>query len=95
MSNQWLELKTKIAESIGTDIDKIETPDTIKNQNMGDLAFPCFNLSKTLKKAPNEIAKSMAEMSKVDDVKVKAIGPYINFYIKWEKFSPKLIKNII
>ncbi|NCO97767.1 hypothetical protein GW864_01105 [bacterium] len=26
----------------------------------GDLTFPCFQISKTLKKAPNEIAKNLA-----------------------------------
>ncbi len=28
---------------------------------LGDYAFPCFTLSKFLKKSPNEIANSLAE----------------------------------
>src|SRR3989344_5840479 len=56
------------------------------NSEMGDSAFPCFILSKKLKKNPVEIAKELAvkiksEKSKINIEKIEAKGPYINFFI--------------
>ncbi len=59
----------------------IETPP----QNLGDYAFPCFILAKTLKKPPVEIAKQLAKLPKPSQIeKIQATGPYLNFYIKKE-----------
>ena len=32
-----------------------------KDETMGDIAFPCFTLSKTLRKAPNMIASELKD----------------------------------
>ena len=40
----------------------LETP---KNADMGDIAFPCFKLSKLLRKAPNAIAAELKEISEL------------------------------
>jgi arginyl-tRNA synthetase len=47
-------------------------------------AFPCFKLSKFLKKAPNLIALDLSEKIQLPDFieKINAVGPYINFTIK-------------
>ena len=45
----------------------IEVP---KNTEMGDYAFPCFRLSKTLRKAPPAIAASMALMAPLTSSRV-------------------------
>ena len=57
----------------------IEVP---PQSDMGDFAFPCFKLAGILKKNPVEIAKQLASAIKPKGkiVKVKATGPYINFY---------------
>ncbi|MBR1738301.1 MAG: arginine--tRNA ligase, partial [Firmicutes bacterium] len=51
-----------IADAAGMSIDEIidiiEVPADTK---MGDLAFPCFKLAKTLRKAPPVIAKEIGE----------------------------------
>lgn len=50
--------------------------------NMGDLAFPCFRLSKTLRSAPPKIAASLAE--KTADFAYgtsAAVGGYLNFKV--------------
>lgn len=53
--------------------------------DMGDLAFPCFTLAKTLKKAPQVLATDIAwEISKnlpAQFARVMAVGPYINIFI--------------
>lgn len=48
---------------------------------MGDFAFPCFQLAKVFRKAPNMIATEIAEKipASEDVSKVEAMGPYVNF----------------
>ena len=52
----------KITEITGLERDTVaglvETP---PEQKLGDLAFPCFVLAKTLRKAPPIIAKELSE----------------------------------
>ena len=61
-----------------------------------DLAFPCFNLAKELKKNPVEIAKELAPKLKPQYVKaVEAIGPYVNFHIDWEKVGGLVLEEIL
>ena len=58
----------------------IEIPPDSK---MGDLAFPCFSLAKSLKKSPAAIAKDLASKLKADFIhKVEAKGPYVNVFLK-------------
>ena len=60
-----------------------------------DLALPCFSLAKKLKKNPIEIAKEIAAKFKkgVYIEKVEAVGPYVNFYAKWEKLSKDVVSS--
>jgi len=65
---------------------KLEQP---PSPEMGDVAFPCFSLAKTLKKAPHVIAEDMLNRicfrshSQATAVfsKVKVSGGYLNFYL--------------
>lgn len=66
-----------------------------------DLAFPCFSLAKQQKRNPFEIAKEL-EVKLAAKIKgrglireVKAAGPYVNFYINYNKFSPAVISEIL
>lgn len=72
----------------------IEVP---PNPEMGDYAFPCFSLSKTYKKAPNEIANELAaKLAKRGSIKeIRANGPYLNFFINKDKLSHDTIKEIL
>ena len=64
------------AEEIG---NLIETP---PNPEMGDYAFPCFRLAKTLRKAPQMIAADVASaIEKPDSIeKIEVQGAYVNFF---------------
>jgi len=56
------EISQKIAEAINIDYIEIEKGiETPREKNMGDYAFPCFRLAKTLKKAPQMIADEIKE----------------------------------
>jgi len=71
----------------------IETP---PNPDFGDYAFPCFILSKKKKKAPNEIAKKLTTQLSIKLTKniseIRAIGPYVNFFINKNKLAKEIIK---
>ena len=58
----------------------IEIP---KEKTMGDFAFPCFRLAKTLRKAPNLIAQDVAAKLADSEImeKVEAVGPYVNMFL--------------
>lgn len=53
------------------------------NQEMGDYAFPCFKLAKTLRKSPPEIASDLKEKIEVGDeiASVEIEGGYLNFKV--------------
>lgn len=66
------------------------------SSELGDYAFPCFILSKKYKKNPNEIAQELSKKIKLDKIikDVKAIGPYLNFFVNKEKLSEEILKKI-
>jgi arginyl-tRNA synthetase len=49
---------------------------------MGDLAMPCFRLSKTLRRSPVQIAAQLAEQVKCEcAARIEAVNGYLNFYL--------------
>jgi arginyl-tRNA synthetase len=82
-------LKKEVKQEIN-----IEKP---PNPEMGDYAFPCFNLAKILRKSPHEIAKELA--AKLPKTKliseVKCIGPYVNFFVDKGKLAEVTLKKVV
>ena len=76
-------------------IGLLETP---PNETMGDLAFPCFSLSKILKQNPTKIANELQSKINIPKdstiAKVTANGPYLNFFYNKVKLSEFTLKNI-
>lgn len=67
--------------------------------DMGDFAFPCFTLAKTLRKAPPLIAKEIAENPAItagaeDELQAAAVGPYLNFKLERKVLARELISRI-
>lgn len=81
---------TKLKEDVV--IKLLEVPP----QGLGDYAFPCFILSKKLKKTPQDIAKSLANKIKLpkDIEKVEFKGSYLNFFVNKDLFSKDVVKKI-
>ena len=78
----------------GEEIKKlVETPPEMK---LGDLAFPCFVLAKTLRKAPAVIAKELEEKFEGDEYigKVQAVGGYLNFFYDRQRFAANVLAGI-
>ncbi|QDV05786.1 Arginine--tRNA ligase [Planctomycetes bacterium Poly30] len=72
-----------------------------KDPKMGDLAFPCFRLSKVLRKAPPQIATQLGEgitetmLSAAGLEKVVVAGPYLNFYVARAELAGATIPAIL
>lgn len=64
-------------------------PDTA----MGDYAFPCFRLSKALRKSPVMIADALAGAIRSDFLsKVESVKGYLNFFIDKATYAEKVLK---
>ncbi len=80
----------------------IETP---KEEENGDLAFPCFLLAKLWKKSPGEIAIQVA--AKIQEIKnqnsefgdsvekVEPRGPYVNFFFHRANFFSGVLTRVL
>lgn len=95
MQRSWLELRQSIIEAVkdayGTDISgALEEPD---REGFGDFALPCFKLSAGLKKEPKQLAEEISRLE-IQGVSAKALGPYVNWYVEWGRFAPKLLGSI-
>lgn len=91
------EIAHQISEVININIDELKTYiEKPKESSMGDYAFPCFKLAKTLKKAPPIIANEIKEKLKLTEniEKVEVVGGYLNFYIKKYNLVKEVLKNI-
>ncbi len=88
----------KITEISGLDREivsgAVETP---PEQKLGDLAFPCFVLAKTLKKAPPVIASELAEKFSQDKniEKAQAVGGYLNFFYNRSEFTKNVVTEVM
>jgi arginyl-tRNA synthetase len=75
-----------------------ELLDIPPNPNLGDIAFPCFKLSKMLDKSPQLIAKDLEMSIKIPDDsiirEVKAMGPFLNFFFNTSKLAEKALSRI-
>ena len=97
-----MDYKKQIAELIsdaaeleeGVVCSLIETP---PNSEMGDYAFPCFTLAKTLRKAPPLIAQDIAaKLGKADGIeRVDVKGAYINFFTDKALLAGETVKEVI
>lgn len=63
---------------------------------MGDLAFPCFRLSKALRRSPVQIAQTLAETVRDDAVgSVAAVNGYLNFTISNGYLAANVVPEIL
>lgn len=63
---------------------------------MGDYAFPCFSLAKTLRKAPNAIAGELKEQLDIKEVeRIEVLGPYLNFFLDKTEFLSGAVSEIL
>ncbi|MCR4718138.1 MAG: arginine--tRNA ligase [Firmicutes bacterium] len=88
----------KISELCGMEFEEaVRLTEIPPEQKLGDLAFPCFSLAKTLRKAPQLIAKELSEKFSEDKYiqKAEAVGGYLNFFYNRAEFTKDVIENIL
>jgi len=87
-----LKKATKLSEK---DIEKfLEIP---PSSDLGDYAFPCFILSKKLKKEPNKISADLKKKIKLPKSfeKLEVKGPYLNFFVNKKVFAGEIVEKIL
>jgi arginyl-tRNA synthetase len=91
MKEQIIDIISKAAE-----LDKETVAGILEippKADMGDFAFPCFQLAKTLRKAPPMIAADIAEKIGQPDIidRLEVKGAYLNFFLKKEMFVKSMM----
>lgn len=93
-------MKEQVIELIAaaTDLDKETVTGILEippRADMGDYAFPCFQLAKSLHKAPPLIAADIAEKINKTDIidKLEVKGAYLNFFLKKEMLVKTMVEN--
>ena len=90
------EIYSLISEILNIDEEKIyENVSLIKEKDKGDYTFPCFTLSKELRKSPNMIADELKDSIKTTDLieKIESINGYLNFYLNKEIITKEVFKE--
>ena len=88
-----------ISKAIDNQIDVKELANYIEippNKDMGDYAFPCFKLAKTLHKAPNIIAEEIKSQIKLNEffADVQIVGGYLNFFVNNSLLAKEVLQEI-
>lgn len=100
-----LKLKKKLAEAILARLDEKNDTHGLDSEQiaqmfeyppdsaMGDLAFPCFKLSKALKAPPPAIASMLADSVAIPEVeKAEIAGGYLNMFISDAYLAERLVE---
>ena len=85
-----------IKDVIDIDEDKIySNVSIIKEEDKGDYTFPCFTLSKELKKSPMQIADDLKNNIKINKniEKIESVNGYLNFYINREVLTKEVFNE--
>lgn len=96
-----MDYKKKVAELIkehvSLDLEKIEGAIEIPPRpEMGDFAFPCFQLAKEMRMAPNKIAEELKNKINADGFeRIECLGPYINFFADKGVFTKNTIEKVL
>ena len=103
-----LKLKNKTAELIADAVrlgfgDGLLTASEISamleyppDRSMGDIALPCFRLSKSLRRSPIDIAKLLSESIKCEEFSsVTALNGYLNFKISPTAFAKRVVGEVL
>ena len=65
------------------------------DEKMGDIALPCFKLSRTLRMAPVKIAETIAaELNLSAAKRVDAVNGYLNIYLDGEYLAKKVVGEV-
>ncbi len=96
MINYKKEISNLILNILSIDENEIyENISLIKEKDKGDYTFPCFTLSKKLKKSPKEISDYLKEKIIIPNFieKIESVNGYLNFYLNKEELTKAVFKE--
>ncbi len=65
------------------------------DSSMGDIALPCFRLSKSLRRSPIDIAKTLADTVECEEFSsVTAVNGYLNFKVNPTAFAARVVSDV-
>ncbi|MFW6022434.1 MAG: arginine--tRNA ligase [Halanaerobiaceae bacterium] len=97
-----IDFKLKLAELIDDKYESIEKDEVMElieippQEEMGDLALPCFKFAQIFRKSPNLIAEEIADglNNSIYFQEIKNLGPYVNFFINKKLIAKTVIKDV-
>ena len=102
-----LQIKGEIAQNIAQALKTINADITLEaddilslleyppDEKMGDIALPCFKLSKILRMPPVKIAEAIAASFSASAVKrAEALNGYFNIYLDGEYLAKKVVSEV-
>jgi len=99
MTSNFADFRNEVVHAIAkiTGLKKEEIVLEKPPQGFGDLAFPCFTLSKKMKKAPDAIAQELGAKIKPFGLiaKVEVKGGYLNFFANWDRIGQSVVESIL
>ena len=98
-----LNIKNLVAHMISDKIDILTVDDLMDileyppNPDMGDVALPCFKLSRILKKSPVQIADELAAILPEDKYieRIEPVSGYLNFFVNRDIFIKETVEAIL
>ncbi len=85
----------KFGEGLLSENDIFSALEYPPDKTMGDIALPCFRLSKSLRRSPVQIAEALAEAVDCPEFSsVSALSGYLNFKISPEAFAKRVVTDI-
>ena len=99
-----LQIKKMISECVAASVKTINADADLKasdiasmleyppDEKMGDLALPCFKLSKTLRRSPVQIAQALADgMSVLCVARAEAVNGYLNIFLDGAYLASRVV----
>ena len=88
-------VKSGFGEGLLSAADIYEMLEYPPDSSMGDLALPCFKLSKSLRRSPVQIADTLASAVRCEEFsEVSAVNGYLNFKINASAFASRVIADV-
>lgn len=94
----WERIRRKVADALAQlGIEEPVEPVQPPSPEFGHLGFPVFKFAKTLRRAPDVIAKQAAELMETDDLvsKVVTLKGYVNFFLNEDTLGRVLLREIL
>lgn len=96
------QFKNQVAEALAEKLDGVTAADVAAmleyppDPEMGDLALPCFKLSRVMHRAPAQIASELAAGVHCDSVaRTEVVGGYLNFYLSADVLAGDVVESIL